>query len=237
MPVLLTSAAFSLLYLTVPNRYVPVSHAFVGGVLAAALFETMKKGFTLYITHFPAYTLVYGAFAAIPIFLLWIYLSWLVILVGAEAAASLSYWQGGAWRTELTPARHFYEALRVLRVLYSAQQEGISVTLRRLHRALHLGFEDIQGILECLADAGLARCADDGGWVVLRSAESVTVGEVFRHFVYRVPRSLPHADATDLRLVAVVTAIGGRCGEGMGRSLQRLFSEENPDAGEKNIAC
>lgn len=228
MPVLLTTAAFSLMYLTVPNRYVPAFHAFIGGTVAAVLFEIMKKGFTLYITQFPAYTLVYGAFAAIPIFLLWIYLSWLVILVGAEVAASLSYWRGGAWRAELTPARHFYEALRVLRVLYRVQQEGDAVTLRRLRRSLHLGFEDMEGILESLADAGLARRVDDGGWVALRSAESVTVGEVFRHFVYRMPRTLPHADAVDLRVAAVLAAIGGRCNEGMERSLQWLFSEEDP---------
>ncbi|MHB9118037.1 MAG: YihY family inner membrane protein [Burkholderiales bacterium] len=235
-PVLLTTVAFSLMYLSVPNRYVPVSHACAGGTVAAVLFETMKKGFALYVTQFPTYTLVYGAFAAIPIFLLWIYLSWLVVLIGAEVAASLSYWQGGAWRLELTPARHFYEALRVLRVLYSAQQEGASVSLRRLRRTLHLGFEDLEGILECLADAGLARRTDDGGWVALRSAESVSVGEVFRHFVYRVPQTFPHADAVDLHLAAVLTAIGGRCDEGMGRSLQSLFSGKNPETdGESTV--
>ena len=77
-----------------PHRGVPWAHALAGGLLAAVLFETAKEGFALYVAHAPAYSVVYGAFAAVPFFLLWVYLSWLIVLFGAELAASLGEWPG-----------------------------------------------------------------------------------------------------------------------------------------------
>src|SRR6266571_5242091 len=74
-PFVLTCAAFTLLYYVVPNRSVRPHHALIGGLVAGLAFEIMKRSFALYIAKFPTYTLVYGAFAVITIFLLWIYLS------------------------------------------------------------------------------------------------------------------------------------------------------------------
>ena len=84
LPYLLTLFAFTLLYITVPNCKVRIRYAFVGGLLATLLFELAKAGFAAYITHFPTYKLLYGALAALPIFLVWVYVSWLIILFGAE---------------------------------------------------------------------------------------------------------------------------------------------------------
>ena len=83
VPLALTVVAFALLYKVVPNRMISTRHALIGGVCAALLFETMKRGFAFYIAKFPTYTLIYGAFATIPIFLVWLYLSWVVVLAGA----------------------------------------------------------------------------------------------------------------------------------------------------------
>jgi len=181
--VTLTVVAFVLLYVLVPNRFVPFSHALMGGLLAGGLFEAMRQGFAVYVTHFPTYTLVYGAFAAMPIFLLWIYLSWLVVLIGAEVAATLSHWQGGAWRVRDEPGRRFYDALKVLRVLYEAHHQGNAVTLRYLRRHIALGFEDLEEVLESLADIQVAQPVQGGGWVASRGPEAVRVSEIFRCFV------------------------------------------------------
>ncbi len=80
---------FSGLYYFVPNVRVRVSDTLLAGLFAAFGFLLMQKGFELYLAYFPSITLVYGAFAAVPIFLLWLYLSWAMVLLGALVAATL----------------------------------------------------------------------------------------------------------------------------------------------------
>jgi membrane protein len=80
---------FALLYWGVPNRTVSGWHASIGGVLAAGGFLAMQRLFSLYVVKFPTYTMVYGPFAAMPIFLIWLYASWTVVLIGALVAAEL----------------------------------------------------------------------------------------------------------------------------------------------------
>jgi membrane protein len=86
---LFATGLFWLLYLKVPNKAVQRSHALVGGLIAAAGFALMQWLFASYITGMASYRIVYGAFAAIPIFLGWLYCSWGVILVGALITAEL----------------------------------------------------------------------------------------------------------------------------------------------------
>jgi membrane protein len=79
----LSFTAFSLLYLIVPNCNVALRFALFGGSIATVLFELTKWGFAYYITHFPRYSVIYGALASVVVFLVWMYLSWLIILYGA----------------------------------------------------------------------------------------------------------------------------------------------------------
>jgi membrane protein len=90
-----TCLALTLVYLVVPYRDVALRHAAVGGLVAGVLFELAKRGFGLYVAKFPTYTLIYGAFAIIPLFLLWLYLSWAVVLLGATLTAALPAWRAG----------------------------------------------------------------------------------------------------------------------------------------------
>jgi membrane protein len=90
LPLLFTSAALTILYAVVPARHVPWMHAMAGAVAAAIAFEAAKHGFAFYLTKVPTYELVYGALAALPVFLIWIYLCWLIILAGAAITATLT---------------------------------------------------------------------------------------------------------------------------------------------------
>ena len=89
LPFAIMTILFSSLYLAVPNRAVRRGHALAGGMFASSGFSLMQRLFGDFITHFPAYTVIYGAFAAVPIFLLWLYLSWSVVLIGALLVAEL----------------------------------------------------------------------------------------------------------------------------------------------------
>jgi len=89
LPVLFELGAYILFYKAIPNTEVKFRHAVIGGIVATILFELAKLGFAFYILNFRSYQLIYGALSTIPIFIIWIYLSWIVMLVGAVVAATL----------------------------------------------------------------------------------------------------------------------------------------------------
>jgi membrane protein len=182
LPVLFTTLAFALLFRLVPNRYVPVTHALIGGVVAAMLFETMNRVFGYYISHFPTYKLVYGAFASVPIFLMWVYFSWLTILLGAVVTASLPH-----WRTPETPylpaVVKMLDALRVLQTMSRGMRQGTVMTIPALSRVLHLGFYTLEEIMERLVSANLVSKVEGQGWLMVKSAEHIRATELLHLFV------------------------------------------------------
>lgn len=196
LPVLLTWLAFTLLFRLVPNRYVPRRHAMTGALVAAVAFEAMNHAFGYYVSHFPTYKLVYGAFASVPVFLLWIYLSWLAILSGAVIAASLSYWRTPVEK-HLSPAAKLLDALRVLRVMEDGLREGKVNSLPELSRSLHLSYDSLEDILVKLAGADMVRRVEGEGWLMMRDARHIRTAELLRLFVLdRDSLSAGHGDDT-----------------------------------------
>ena len=182
LPVLFTTLAFAMLFRLVPNRYVPLTHALIGGIVAAVLFETMNRVFGYYISHFPTYKLVYGAFASVPIFLMWVYFSWLTILLGAVVAASLPHWRTP--EAQYLPAVvKMLDALRVLQVMSRGMQQGEVLTIPALSKTLHLGFYTLEQLMERLASADLVRKAEGPGWLMMRDASHIRATELLHLFV------------------------------------------------------
>lgn len=89
-PLMLGVIVLTSMFYLVPNAKVRLSDAFAGGLVASAAFELGKRGFTTYLVKVPTYKAMYGAFAALPVFLLWVYFSWLVTLVAAMMTANLA---------------------------------------------------------------------------------------------------------------------------------------------------
>jgi membrane protein len=94
VPSVASVLAFFLFYKVLPYRKVRWTHAAIGAIVAGLLFEGAKQGFALYVANVPAVNVLYGAFVAIPFFLLWVYVSWVVVLLGAELTAALEQWPG-----------------------------------------------------------------------------------------------------------------------------------------------
>jgi len=222
VPVLLTSVALAMLYFAMPNRRVAVRDALIGGVLAGLAFEAMKRGFAFYITQFPTYKLVYGAFASAPIFLLWIYLSWLVVLFGAVVVAALPEWRERVGQGRTMPGIDFFGALQILKILWQAQRDGQAVGLPRLHRAVRASTERIEALLDAMVGAAWVSRVAPAGWVLNRAPDTIKVEEVYRLFVFRADARTPTL-GSDPELETLVHEISARVVENMQMSIDELF--------------
>ena len=164
LPTVLSATAFTLMYVAVPNCRVPFKSALIGGIVVALLFETAKRGFTAFVTQFPSYELIYGAFAAVPLFLLWIFISWVIILMGAELTRSLTVYRS---RDKQAKVHHFYIVLGVLYRLWQAQSQGKSVSDRILLQEVdHLDQGRWDTYLKILLEGGIVKRSDQGEYLL-----------------------------------------------------------------------
>lgn len=183
VPFVFTCGALALLYGVVPARRVEWRHALAGGLLAGLGFELAKRGFALYLARVPTYRLIYGAFATIPIFLVWLYVSWLVVLTGAIVTAMLPAYRARPERHRV-PGEALADALEVLTALVRAHEEGRTVALNALARRLRVLPERCEEILERAAALGWAARTQRERWVLARDPSSIAIADVYRAFIF-----------------------------------------------------
>ena len=155
LPLLLTGAGFSAMYFMVPNRSVRWRDALIGGFFSAIILELLRVGIAYYLSRFPSYTIIYGTFATIPIFLLWVYISWLVILLGATITALLPALRQRRWEQQHYTGAPFVQAVRVLHLLWRAWQQGNpGRPVTELCSTLGLHQDEIDNVLHQLKKLG-----------------------------------------------------------------------------------
>ncbi|MGR8919978.1 MAG: virulence factor BrkB family protein [Gammaproteobacteria bacterium] len=238
-PLLATTAAFVLFFKLIPYRPVPTLHALTGGVVASLLFELAKRGFAYYVTNFPAQQAVYGAFATVPIFLIWIYLSWIIVLLGAEITQCLTTYRTVAPRPRgaIAPDDPMFCAYRVLYRLYAAQAAGHGLSEKDLMRLEpDFGYGAINRALTRLDAGGWISRNDVFQWVLLRDLSRQTLYDLLR----LVPSFAPlenvramAADQADEHLVARLGELGRMADTTLGVALADLMVGENAEGGQE----
>ena len=194
VPFAITALGLILLYWLIPARRVEWSHAFVGGVLAAIAFELSKRGFAIYLQRVPTYALIYGAFATIPIFLVWLYLSWLVVLTGAILTAMLPAFRSKPERHRV-PGESLADAVGVLSHLARAHRDGRMVPLNHLAREMRILPDRVEEILERAKALGWAVRTEKDRWVLARDPSTIHLADVYRTFVFDADAvGVPEAD-------------------------------------------
>lgn len=216
--VFFTTIAFTLLYMGVPNRTVDWHDAIWGGLFAAIAFEMAKRLFAVFVTKFPTYTVVYGALAAVPIFLVWIYLSWLITLIGAVIAAALPIVKFERWWHKPAPGSAFIDAIEILKVLFVARnaQDATAVDVSAIRIQTRFGMDEIDGLLEQMLEVGwVARVVSDAPesdktvwwkklnddaerWVLLANPAQLKLADIYRLFVFKASTTNLLAKQTEL---------------------------------------
>ena len=165
-------------------RFVPARQAFVGALITAFCLETARFLFAWYMGNFDGYRSIYGVFAAVPFFLLWLNLLWTLLLGGAVLTSSLSYWQGEAFRRGFDSRGRFDDVLKILLLLDAAQKEGRTLSVQEFRRHINMGYDELGELLEKLARHGYIYNGRQG-WVLKTGADSIELSELFKLFVYR----------------------------------------------------
>ena len=224
-PFLITLLAFTLIFIIVPNRRVQWNHALTGALISTILFELSKRGFVFYISNFPTYERLYGALATMPIFLIWIYLSWVVILLGASVTAALTTfsYQRADWRWN--SRHHLVLAVRLLGHLWQAQRGPDGLSSAEL-----MGYEpgatdaDLQQLLTPMANAGLVHLDEQGDWFLSADLAEVTLGDLYHILPFMLPideaSAMPEVDPLDRELRTMLNEIDEVAGPVLQRSLK-----------------
>ncbi|MFL6706680.1 MAG: YihY family inner membrane protein, partial [Massilia sp.] len=243
----LSAGAYTLLYVTVPNRDVAWGDAVVGGVVAALAFEIAKRVFAIFIKQFPTYAIIYGALAALPLFLLWLYFSWMIALVGATITAALPIIKYERWWYQPVPGGAFVDAVAILKVLYAGARlsDTALVSSPAIRAHTRIGYEEMTELLDRMVSAGWvgrvelnittrarwkerSRASRDN-WVLLTNPDKLKLADVYRLFIFGGTAIVAAAPGTTDPLLMLDTATLAKDVEaaveaGLGQTLAEHFS-------------
>ena len=181
IPLLLEVFTFTLLYWLVPNVHVPFRYAITGGVFATVLFEFAKQGFAWYTRTFPTYQTVYGALAAIPMFLVWLYLSWLVTLLGAQLTYTMErHAKGWLRQGDSNEPHQLIPTLHVLKSLWHAQRQGKGLSVQAIAEQSRITEPVTALILENLSQQHFVARDENNDWLLSRDLDDLSLWDLYR---------------------------------------------------------
>ncbi len=188
LPIISAMVAFFLIYFIVPNRKVKWRNAMVGALFSAICFELAKKGFTLYVTSIPSYQKVYGTLATIPLFLIWMFLSWNIILLGGTITATL---ETSRWRLHVQSYQtneRLLLVIEVLKILWQASQQGKTVSYNDLSGQLYFVPDDeFNKQLEWLEESEYITINQAGEYLLRHDLSALNFKSLYMNGGYKIP--------------------------------------------------
>lgn len=224
VPVFMASIAFTLLFAAVPNCRVPMKDAMIGGVVTAVLFELAKAAFGSFVGN-SSFQLIYGAFAVVPIFLIWMNFLWMIILAGAVFVRTLAEkeYAGGAYKHHDVMA-----VLLCLDIFREKSREGETVSDRECVKA-GIGLVHWQRLRSLLVRNKWIAVTENGHYVLSRDLKHVTLWDIAH--LTDLPMTLDLSSLVSdepwvLRLKGLQSQINREASEAMALSLDELFMTE-----------
>lgn len=233
VPLVVELTAFTLAYAIVPNRRVFFRHALAGGVLATVLFECAKSGFAYYLKQVPSYEQIYGTLAVLPIFLIWLYLSWVVILLGASIASSLSAFR--YQRKDLLLPRGFEMVglLRLVGRLHEAQATGAAISVEALQASEPSLSDDLlMRLLGVLQSSCIVQRNEAADWLLSRDLDGLTLRELVDASGLRVPLTplalIGSQDELGLRVTVILNSLRDPLKDVLSRPMSEALGHAAP---------
>ena len=197
-PMVIELVAITAIYRVVPHRTIQWRHAFAGALLAMLLFEAVKWGLGLYLGSFNSYSKIYGPLAAVPILLLWIYLSWVAVLLGASLASSMSEFRYQPAAMRLPLGFEMYGLLRLLARFNEVRREGRGLHSDEIERLEPMLTDAlVQQMLAQLCEINVVRRAETGEWLLSRDLDELTLAELYEACQLRIPIAEAHLPCRD----------------------------------------
>ena len=233
MPVLLSTLIFTLLYSAVPSRKVPIRHALTGAAVAALLVELAKSGFALFITLSPSYQLIYGAFAAVPLFLLWIYITWQIVLLGAVIVRSIGLFGVENNGVRLPP---LISLLILLKAFHQNFIQGKGLTFSSLQNrqlpGFELSLEDWEHHIKRLTDLNIISKNDAGENILQQDLRHISLSTLCDQLPWPLPTERQLGELADTSkeswlndLVNRLREVNKNRGDSFNYSLDAVFGE------------
>ncbi|GAB3058525.1 YihY family inner membrane protein [Stenotrophomonas tumulicola] len=197
-PILIEFVCITLVYRVVPHHTVKWRHAVPGAILAAVMLELVKWGIGAYLGSFQSYQKLYGTVAFVPILLLWIYLCWVSVLLGASLASSMAAFRYQPAELRLPAGYEFYGLLRLLGRFQQARSQGRGLTDDDILQHEPMMTDSLLQQLLCdMERIALVRRAESGEWILARDLDQLTLADLYESTQLRIPiaeQHLPYRD-------------------------------------------
>ena len=196
-PALLSWIVLTFLYAIIPNRRVRPKDAMIGALVAAVLLTVLRYSFAFYVLSMTTYQAIYGALAAVPVFLVWIFLVWTIVLAGAVVTAGLPDWRHERTGAAVGSAGRLMTALSILERLESTGRDGIGIGTAALARSIRAPDIIFASVLAELQNARFVVTTDVGTWILARDLDRTPLGDLVHCFGFGLSFGLGMVDAPE----------------------------------------